>query len=789
MFKRKCADSAPDFLCFSVVTRKRTLDLQAASGAQRDLWVQAIAYMVTSLHSKKVDMKKKEKEKDSPKTISPATSATSMVSTTVSAQSPPKRKDSFSTSGSDFDREDTEEQKMLLFLSDGGTLIKHGRKGQPKEKRIYSSRGRLYWVAPLFTGKEPRTYIKLNQVKGVLLGRSSEVLNRKQAKKVPAKVLFSLITDERTLDLQCPDKATRDQWVRALRFAVRNAQQKQDLMRMILTNSTSRETIESTSSLSHSDSYDQPRPTALSAKTYQDPHRSPNGDHKTPASTDDYEENDSPPPPPPPLPDDFEEDAENIRALRNRLKREEKNDEHIRQIDHENTTASEADEEGASTMSETEKERQLREAAEQLAREQAERLAVNELEAKKRAQQLERANARAKKQQRELEEARKRVEALELQLKAQKEEANAIAKAKLAAASAPKPEADEPATSPTNRGPLQSALKQSDSTTSLLKRGGVRWKENIAEIKEVESIIVVAADYHIGEDQDDYDDDEEEEEFEDDGEEEEEEEEEDEDEEEEEEEEDEDDEEAKQLEPVEDPDRLLGILRKHLVPLENTKTAWTTRQDAMNKIGEAIAGKDLTTIPDFWSLMKEIRKCIGIQLEDLRSSIVKDACNLLVGFADVLGHHEKFTATIRNLIPMLFRRLYVTIKIISQSADQCMKEVLSKSYYWSFKCIAEILRAAQSDSHSVVRAKATNYLTQILNECPDDQFGSVFVYEKPLASLLKNNIADSDKKVRASTRHLFLAFANVWPQLAHRIYDKFSPTTQRTITEELKKLM
>lgn len=57
------------------------------------------------------------------------------------------------------------------------------------------------------------------------------------------------------------------------------------------------------------------------------------------------------------------------------------------------------------------------------------------------------------------------------------------------------------------------------------------------------------------------------------------------------------------------------------------------------------------------------------------------------------------------------------------------------------------------------------------------------MYEKRLASLIKKNINDTDKvccvpvcslqltaaqTVRSSARQLFLAFANVWPQLAHK---------------------
>ncbi len=42
VFKRSGATDAPDFLCFSVSTADRTLDLQAVSVEVRDLWVRAV---------------------------------------------------------------------------------------------------------------------------------------------------------------------------------------------------------------------------------------------------------------------------------------------------------------------------------------------------------------------------------------------------------------------------------------------------------------------------------------------------------------------------------------------------------------------------------------------------------------------------------------------------------------------------------------------------------------------------------------------------------------------------
>jgi hypothetical protein len=380
--------------------------------------------------------------------------------------------------------------------------------------------------------------------------------------------------------------------------------------------------------------------------------------------------------------------------------------------------------------------------------------------------------------------------------------------------------------------PVRSALSKrakahhahSESAASLssladsasAKRAGVRWKEEIAEIKEVENVIVfmdaeeslddLEAQAPRDDEMENGDEDsaaeeedsaaepaEEEDESKREGAappkpststEEEEDEEEDEDEDEAEEEAD-----AKQLAPVSDPEPLMAEIRNMRAVLEDESTDWTDRQRAMNRIEELVTGKDMASVPRFFDEMKLLKKALGTQLDDLRSSIVRDACNLLITLAGVLGHDERFAYTVKHCLPVLFRRLYVTIKVIAQSADECVRAVLSTAYYWAFKSIPEILKAAQTDPHAVVRARTVQYLTQVLNECPDDQFSAILAYEKPLAHLLKKNINDPDKKVRAATRQLFLAFANVWPQLAHRLYDKFPASVQRTITAELKRMM
>jgi len=54
--QRRAADDAPDYLCLSVVAPDRTLDLQAVSIEQRDLWVRALESVIKDLQGGMINL-------------------------------------------------------------------------------------------------------------------------------------------------------------------------------------------------------------------------------------------------------------------------------------------------------------------------------------------------------------------------------------------------------------------------------------------------------------------------------------------------------------------------------------------------------------------------------------------------------------------------------------------------------------------------------------------------------------------------------------------------------------
>ncbi len=113
------------------------------------------------------------------------------------------------------------------LLVHGFTMIKHGRSGGAKKRRFWFSGklDRMYWDSSKFldvalgTGER---YIAMSSVVQIVDGIGTDLLRRKMAtgQIYPGHQsrMFSLITTERTFDLEASSEAQRRVLVRALSF-------------------------------------------------------------------------------------------------------------------------------------------------------------------------------------------------------------------------------------------------------------------------------------------------------------------------------------------------------------------------------------------------------------------------------------------------------------------------------------------------------------------------------------------------------------------------------------------
>jgi len=236
--------------------------------------------------------------------------------------------------------------------------------------------------------------------------------------------------------------------------------------------------------------------------------------------------------------------------------------------------------------------------------------------------------------------------------------------------------------------------------------------------------------------------------------------------------------------------------------LRDTSNDWTLRQQALNRIEElarTVIVQSSTDI-DTWELeLKGLQPALIEQIIDLRSSIVREACRTLIALSE--AHVVAFEASCSVYLPHLFKNLYVTIKVISGSCDECCRTLVRTVN--SPKLIPTLLAGA-NDTHKEVREGAGRYLAQLMTQIGVD--GITESDLSPTASqavinarraglteqidgvceMVRKYIGDGDKDVRAAFRLVFesLFTSTSYRSAADQLFASFSAAVQKTIESE-----
>ncbi|GJN22547.1 hypothetical protein PR202_gb10123 [Eleusine coracana subsp. coracana] len=156
----------------------------------------------------------------------------------------------------------------------------------------------------------------------------------------------------------------------------------------------------------------------------------------------------------------------------------------------------------------------------------------------------------------------------------------------------------------------------------------------------------------------------------------------------------------------------------------------------------------------FPMLLKQLVTPLITQLLDRRSSVVKQACHLLNFLSKELL--RDFEPCAELLIPILLKNVVITILVIAESADYCIKEMLRNCKV--ARILPRIIEFAKNDRSAVLRARCCEYAILMLEywvDTPEIQ-RSADLYE----DLIKCCIADAtseminDEDAEAHQRHL-----------------------------------
>lgn len=204
---------------------------------------------------------------------------------------------------------------------------------------------------------------------------------------------------------------------------------------------------------------------------------------------------------------------------------------------------------------------------------------------------------------------------------------------------------------------------------------------------------------------------------------------------------------------------------------------WSIRIAAMQRV-EALVIGGATDYPCFRGLLKQLVGPLSTQLSDRRSSIVKQACHLLSFLSkELLGDFE---ACAEMFIPVLFKLVVITVLVIAESADNCIKTMLRNCKV--SRVLPRIADSAKNDRSAVLRARCVEYALLILEywaDAPEIQ-RSADLYE----DLIKCCVGDAMGEVRSTARICYRMFAKTWPERSRRLFLSFDPVIQRIINDE-----
>ncbi|CAO2839845.1 unnamed protein product [Amaranthus hypochondriacus] len=204
---------------------------------------------------------------------------------------------------------------------------------------------------------------------------------------------------------------------------------------------------------------------------------------------------------------------------------------------------------------------------------------------------------------------------------------------------------------------------------------------------------------------------------------------------------------------------------------------WSHRIAAMQRVEGLVIG-GAADYPCFRGLLKQLVGPLSTQLSDRRSSIVKQACHLLNFLSkELLGDFE-FCA--EQFIPVLFKLVVITVLVIAESADNCIKTMLRNCKV--ARVLPRIADCAKNDRNAVLRARCCEYALLVLEHWPDEPEiqRSADLYE----DMIRRCVSDAVSEVRTTARACYRLFAKTWPDRSRRLFQSFDPVIQRIINEE-----
>ena len=225
---------------------------------------------------------------------------------------------------------------------------------------------------------------------------------------------------------------------------------------------------------------------------------------------------------------------------------------------------------------------------------------------------------------------------------------------------------------------------------------------------------------------------------------------------------------------------LITDLEEISKTLENITNDWKEREAFLKKISSICLGNQGKSDLFLKYFNSKLSTSLEIQLSDLRSSVMKEACRVTslcareLGLLIEQGITQLFTQT------CLFKIAGSANKVISESSSKCILNIVR--YVNSIKIITSICEIRVMKSKSV-RILCSQCLVNII--CYYEN--SYLIKTKDIIEeTIKNLLSDANAEVRATTRKAFILYKSRYEKEAENLFSELGKNVQKQINEDEK---
>ena len=213
----------------------------------------------------------------------------------------------------------------------------------------------------------------------------------------------------------------------------------------------------------------------------------------------------------------------------------------------------------------------------------------------------------------------------------------------------------------------------------------------------------------------------------------------------------------------------------------NTTIDWKKRENSLKKLGQICIG-DMGNSDTFIKLFNgPISNNLGIQLADLRSSVMKEACRITSLCAKELGIQIEQGAI--NLLTqyILFKICGSANRVISDSSARCILNLVK--YVNSIRVINNVCEQKTMKSNFVrnICAQCILYILTCYKK------NLLIKTNQLLQETMKSLLSDANGEVRATTRRAFLTYRKRFEIEGEEFFENLEKNVQKQINEDEKK--